>query len=293
MVKAWLQLVRLPNLFTAMADTVAGATIAAGALQFSPRLAFGMLASMLLYAGGVALNDVFDFEQDRRERPQRPLPSGRIGRRLGAAVALTLLVAGWIVASLISHHAAWIAATIVFAIVLYDSTARRTAAGPAVMGLCRALNLVLGMTAGGMALSTQIPLVAVFAALAVWAYVAGITWFARKEAGRPRAEDLLPAIVLAAAGVGLTIGLPLVFRTEHHSYVVLPITLLVLVIAQGFGAVRSLSGAAVQRAVRSLVFGLVVLDAGLAWFSGGAFAGAATLALLLPTLLAGRWIYST
>jgi 4-hydroxybenzoate polyprenyltransferase len=293
MVKAWLQLVRLPNLFTAMADIVAGTVVAAGALRLTSHLAFGMLASSLLYAGGVALNDVFDFEQDARERPHRPVPSGRIGRRNAAAIALTLLVAGWLAASLVSLQSAWVAATVVIAIVLYDSAAKRTAAGPAVMGLCRALNLLLGMTAGGMAISSEIPLVAVFVLLAAWAYVTGVTWFARKEAGRPRAEELLPGLVLAAAGVGLTIGMPLVFETRHHSYVVLPLALLVLVIVQGLSAVRTLNSTAVQRAVRVMVFGLVVLDAGLAWFAGGPVAGAATLAFLVPTLLAGRWIYST
>ena len=39
---------------------------------------------MVLYASGTALNDVFDFEIDRAERPNRPLPSGRVSRRAAA-----------------------------------------------------------------------------------------------------------------------------------------------------------------------------------------------------------------
>ena len=39
---------------------------------------------MVLYASGTALNDVFDFEVDRAERPGRPLPSGRVSSRSAA-----------------------------------------------------------------------------------------------------------------------------------------------------------------------------------------------------------------
>ena len=35
-------------------------------------------ASVFLYLAGMVLNDVYDVEIDRRERPDRPLPSGRI-----------------------------------------------------------------------------------------------------------------------------------------------------------------------------------------------------------------------
>ena len=41
-------------------------------------------ASMILYASGTALNDVFDIEVDRAERPGRPLPSGRVSVRSAA-----------------------------------------------------------------------------------------------------------------------------------------------------------------------------------------------------------------
>ena len=45
-----------------------------------------LVASGCLYTAGMVLNDVFDYEIDRHERPFRPLPSGRIS--LGAARGL-------------------------------------------------------------------------------------------------------------------------------------------------------------------------------------------------------------
>ena len=39
---------------------------------------------MVLYASGTALNDVFDLEVDRAERPGRPLPSGQVSSATAA-----------------------------------------------------------------------------------------------------------------------------------------------------------------------------------------------------------------
>ena len=72
----YLRLVRLPNVFTALADVTMGFLFVHHTLQ--PLAVFLPLAaaSALLYSAGMVLNDVWDVELDRRERPERPLPSG-------------------------------------------------------------------------------------------------------------------------------------------------------------------------------------------------------------------------
>ena len=84
--KAYLQLCRPANLPTAAADVLAGTAISGlfaveGAFQMAdievlPFLLL-VMASVFLYAGGVVLNDVFDIEIDRVERPERPIPRAR------------------------------------------------------------------------------------------------------------------------------------------------------------------------------------------------------------------------
>src|SRR5262249_7892817 len=81
---AWLQLIRLPNVVTAAADSFAGWLLVEGSAIPPGRWLPLAATSMVLYASGTALNDVFDFEIDRVERPSRPLPSGRISRRTAA-----------------------------------------------------------------------------------------------------------------------------------------------------------------------------------------------------------------
>src|SRR5207249_291792 len=81
--------VRLPNVFTAFADIGLGIlatwqltpeAFALGELGWVWSALFLMAASGCLYCAGMVFNDVFDLEQDKRERPSRPIPSGRVSR---------------------------------------------------------------------------------------------------------------------------------------------------------------------------------------------------------------------
>ena len=86
----YLELMRLPNVFTSMADVAMGFLFVrelATAID-AWLLAVLLGASSLLYLAGVVLNDVFDLELDSRERPDRPLPSGRDFAERGPVVRL-------------------------------------------------------------------------------------------------------------------------------------------------------------------------------------------------------------
>ena len=89
--RPYVELLRPPNVTTALGDVLAGYAVAGrGQPQALPPL---LMATMCLYAGGVVLNDVCDVDIDRIERPERPIPSGRVSRRAAA----TLGAPGWLV----------------------------------------------------------------------------------------------------------------------------------------------------------------------------------------------------
>src|SRR6516165_7659972 len=92
--KPYLQLVRLPNVFTAAADSLAGWLLVEGGFDGPGQWVPLVLASACIYAGGIVLNDVFDYEIDRVERPGRPLPSGKVGRGFATVLGSFLLGAG-------------------------------------------------------------------------------------------------------------------------------------------------------------------------------------------------------
>ena len=148
---AYLQLLRLPNVFTAMADVAMGFLFTHDTLSPPAEFACLLISSSALYTAGMVLNDVYDFEHDRYERPDRPLPSRRISQVVAARLGWTLLVigmaAGCFAAGLTGDWRPAAAAIGVAAlIVLYDRALKHTPAGPLAMGGCRFLNVLLGMS---------------------------------------------------------------------------------------------------------------------------------------------------
>ncbi|MES2797444.1 MAG: UbiA family prenyltransferase, partial [Bacteroidota bacterium] len=82
--KYYLQLMRPANLVTAIADILAGLSIAKFAfstefLSIQPAILL-CIATIGLYGGGVVFNDVFDANLDAVERPERAIPSGKVSK---------------------------------------------------------------------------------------------------------------------------------------------------------------------------------------------------------------------
>jgi len=177
---AWLRLVRLPNLLTVPGDVLAGFLLApaASALDWGQFLLLALPAGIGLYAAGLILNDLFGYAEDLRHRPERPLPAGKISRENAAAAAMILL---WVAAFAAAFFDALpVALPLILCLVLYDIGFKRLPiAGPALMGLCRAGNLLLGAAAVGNGLTTATAPIAGAAVLGL--YVAIVTHLARNE----------------------------------------------------------------------------------------------------------------
>jgi 4-hydroxybenzoate polyprenyltransferase len=189
------ELVRAPAALTVPGDSVAGA--AAAGWPFGRRTPLLAVASTCLYWAGMALNDWADRALDARERPERPIPSGRVapGAALGLAAGLT--AAGLGVAAVAGgRRALAVAGPLAGTVWLYDLAAKPTAAGPPVMAAARALDVLLG--AGG---SPQ----AASAALAMGTHTLGVTLLSRGEvagASAAAARGALAATALAACLAG-------------------------------------------------------------------------------------------
>ena len=181
-IAAWLRLVRAPNLLTVPGDVLAGFLLASAATDggdWAQMFLLAMPAGVCLYAAGVMLNDLFGYAEDLLERPERPLPAKQISRESVAATAMVLL---WVAAFAAAFFDALpVALPLVLCIVLYDAGLKRVPVlGPALMGACRAGNLLLGASAVGDGLEF-LPWAAAGAAV-LGLYVAGVTQLARREA---------------------------------------------------------------------------------------------------------------
>ena len=176
-----LQLVRFPAVFTALADICLGFLSNHEQLSENPH-GFGLLlaSSSCLYLSGMAFNDIFDRRVDARERPNRPIPSGRVSLRLAVLIAIALMAAGVIAAAMVGTQSRFVAIGLVISILAYDGLLKNTPIGPAVMGTCRALNVILGASAFDEP-SRVWTMPQIYTAAALGIYVAGLTWFARYE----------------------------------------------------------------------------------------------------------------
>src|SRR5438105_1354455 len=88
-----LRLGRVSNLPTVTTNVLAAVALAD--LPASPaHLVLLCLAMSLMYVGGMWLNDAYDRDIDRRERPERPIPSGQADAAAVFAWGYALLVAG-------------------------------------------------------------------------------------------------------------------------------------------------------------------------------------------------------
>ncbi|MFJ9667970.1 SCO3242 family prenyltransferase [Streptomyces sp. NPDC101219] len=146
---AWAELLRLPALFTVPGDALAGAAAAGARPGVRTLLAIG--SSVCLYEAGMALNDWADREEDARERPHRPIPSGRIRPAAALTAAGALTGAGLALAAGAGRPALAVAAPLAATVWAYDLALKHTPAGPAAMAAARGLDLLLGASVTGSA----------------------------------------------------------------------------------------------------------------------------------------------
>ena len=265
---AWLALARVSNTPTVVSNAVAGAVVVSAAAP-AGTVAVVALAMALFYTAGMILNDVADLELDRRERPERPLPSGAVSRSAALAAVAGLLAGGLAILAATGVEPLLAGAGLVALIVLYDLWHKGNALSPVLMAGCRALVYVVAALAVAGSLSGELW----GAAALLLVYVVGLTQVAKAE-GRgvaarwPVVAVLAPAAYWAKELPALEVALLLAAFVAWAGYA------LWLVLARrqiGAGVVRLIAGIAVYDA-------LVAAAAG-----GGAVAIATCLAAFAAT----------
>ena len=273
--RGYLELLRPPNVVTAIADVLAGYAVVGRA---HPRaLPWLIAASMCLYAGGVVLNDFFDRDVDAIERPERPIPSGRVSSARAAAVGALLLLAGMAAAAWTSRVSGSVAVAIASFVLLYDAGAKRHAiAGPICMGVCRGLNLLLGVSADTAALLSRWPI-----GLLSVVYIAAVTAVSRGEVHGGTARVATFALIsLGVVLAGLT-TIALGSTTGRIVALALVAALAYRVLPPYWQVRKDPQPAVIRRAVKAGVLSLVLLDSTI----GAAYAGPAYAAIILATWL--------
>lgn len=284
----YLRLGRISNLPTVWTNVLAGALLTGVPLD-GGTLGVLLVSLSLFYVGGMYLNDAFDRHIDARERPERPIPSGRASARevfgIGfgmLAAALLLLVWLGLRATPVNFAPVLSGLLLAATIVYYDLAHKRDPLSPLVMGACR----VLVYVTAGLAAAGTIGLPLVGGALVLLSYLIGLTYVAKQET-LAEYKNLWPLLFLFAPFVytapdALRSGVGIAMWVGFLAWVGYAISFL---FRPGPGHIG--------RAVISFIAGISLLDGLLVVVAG--FPRAAALAVLgfLLTLIGQRWVKGT
>ncbi|MBI5214117.1 MAG: UbiA-like protein EboC [Ignavibacteriae bacterium] len=283
---SFLRLARPANILTAIADIMLGYAVSglvsysSTSLDFSiaeyQSFIFLILSTIGLYGGGIVFNDVFDAELDARERPERLIPSGKVSKISAIIFGVILFLGAIISASQISTTSVVISFIIIGLSLFYDAIGKHLFFGPINMGLCRAMNLLLGMSAVPSALSTHW-----YVALIPLLYISSVTMFSRSEVQGGGRSTLVFGFVI---NILITISVLIFSVISLHTILgTLPFLFFFFLFTNIplVKAIKEPSANQIRNAVRAGVIGLILLDASIAVSFGG-WGYALMIVLLLP-----------
>ncbi len=282
-----IRLGRISNLPTVWTNALAGFALSGGWLSPLPLLLV-LGAVSLAYVGGMFLNDAFDADIDGRERPERPIPSGRVSRRVVFAAGAAMLAAGVLGLAIVGIlsgtglYPAIAGILLVGLIVLYDWWHKDNPLSPVLMGLCR----VLVYVAAGLSVTADPPAPLWIGAVLLLCHLIGLTYVAKQET-LGRVANLWPLAILAAP---LVYGVALAAREPAAWFFWL--ALLAAIAASLLFVVRRSPGD-IPRAVMTLIAAISLLDALL--IAGQGRIGLAALAAggFVLTLFLQRFVRGT
>jgi len=281
-ITGFLRLMRPANMVTAIADVLAGIALSGffglwdfDLAHFLPVILL-CASTKLLYGGGVVFNDVFDAELDKVERPERPISSGLIKYKEAFLLGSILLLIGIVLAFLVNPLAGYLAIAISISALVYNKWGKHQSfIGPINMGLCRGLNLLLGVSIIPAAVYDGwylgfVPII----------YIASITMISRGEVHGSTSKPLLYGSFLYAVVILLIfyfgfindeLVMALLFLTPFAWMIFTPL----------IKAIKQPSGPNIGKSVKAGVLALIIMDA--AWVAAsGYFVAAIIVALLLP-----------
>ncbi len=123
--RASLELLRVWNGAVAALGALLGASLAAGRIEATLPVALAALGALLVNGGGNGLNDYFDLAVDRVNRPDRPIPSGRLSPGGALRVSLGASAAGVALAAVAAPAAGAVAAANGGLLALYARHSKR------------------------------------------------------------------------------------------------------------------------------------------------------------------------
>ena len=305
----YLRLVRLPNLFTVPSNIFAGYFALVMPVHASVLQLFLLASSsVLLYLSGIVFNDYFDIETDLKERPYRPLPSGRIAKQTAFTIAVASMMSANLIAFFGEGLNSCVVSAVISAIVIgYDYKLKKTNVGPVVMGLARSLNIILGASPAVYMVLQNYSLLAktIFISLSTFAYIFSISLLSRKEVEltvdqKEQQKIIQTNRIAVAMSFSIVFGIIAsfiflvllgIFSIDLFVNLILFSVIMITIL---FKQVRfRYSSSSLQDGIKYMVIAIIVFDS--VFISGvvGLYYGLSILILVIPAIILSRRLYVT
>jgi 4-hydroxybenzoate polyprenyltransferase len=305
----YLRLIRLPNLFTVPSNILVGYFALITPIHTDVvQLLLLATSSILLYASGLVFNDYFDIQTDLKERPYRPLPSGKISKRTAYTIGIASMISANLVAFFAGGPNSGAISGLISAIVIsYNYKLKKTNFGPVAMGLARSTNIVLGASPALYLILQNNNLFAriAFIIIFTFGYIFSISLLSRKEVqldeDQKDSQTILRnsrATVVKCFSIVFFIVVCLiilvflgVFRQDLivnlALFSAIIITILIIQIKSGYSSSR------VRDSIQNMVITIIVFDSIFVSGVAGLDYGLPVLMLVIPAVVLSKRLYVT
>lgn len=284
---------RVSNLPTVWTNCLAGALLS-GNFLFDQRIFLLIISMSLLYVAGMFLNDAFDHVLDTKERPTRPIPSGKASLFAVSTWGGLLMFLGLLILllspilpiengeNIINLNRNISAICLCLLILLYDWKHKENPFSPYIMGMCRGM---LYITAGLMYSSVINNELMVGAAI-IFLWTVGLTFLAKQETLN-RVDKYWPVLFLV---IPIFYGMTNVLSSHVIWFILI---LLTLVIAFSIYILRSDKPGRVGWVVSILIASISLLDGLLIAISGYEILAILVSITMILTLFLQKYIPGT
>ncbi len=284
LIRTYLQLVRFPGIFTVFSNVLLGFFVVQQITIDWLSLGFLLATSGFLFFAGMIFNDFFDYDIDKKQRPERPLPSGKISKKHAFYLGLCFLVLANICSAFVGVQSLFVSISMTGFILLYDIKLKNIPIlGILNLSLIRFFNVILGTTI--VALSIDIILIAIPVAI----LVAGISIFAKTENSQySKRAEILNLIFIVATIFYVNL---LAFGGEIIFYFFM--VLFISSIFVPFYFYKEKTNANIQKKVTFQLLSIIILDAALLSIYSELIFALVILILFVPAYFITRKMYLT
>jgi len=278
---------RAPAIFTAWSNILAAHIIVTGGnIHWSPLLLL-LLSSSALFSAGMVLNDCFDYHTDLKERPERPIPSGKVSLIHAVLFSCLLLITGIVSAALVSIQSVIIALLIMSFIFLYNGVLKQTIAGSLAMAACRYFNWLLGFSLLPFSeLSLLLP-------ITIFLYIISLTLLSQEEEQAKNKTTVLltiSGIILSGFSI-IAIATLIQIKPGWESLIIL--FGVIFIVQHLWQTYTHFTPKKIQSSIHLLLLAIIPLDAVMVMIFASSWWALTILILLLPGKFLARVMYIT